>query len=124
MFITFRDSPTWRKAVALATDVYRISSDFPQSEMYGLTSQIRRASVSISSNIAEGLQRGTSAEHLHFLHIAYGSCAEVETQLLIAKNIGFVTTEQYNAFLPQITEVSKLLYSKIKTIKQEIKETN
>ncbi|MHC1704226.1 MAG: four helix bundle protein [Tenuifilaceae bacterium] len=81
----------WKEAVELTVDVYSITKLFPKEELYGLSSQIRRAVVSIPSNIAEGCARRSSAETIHFLYIAIGSLAEVETQILISKRLGYIT---------------------------------
>jgi|SRR5579862_3183581 len=87
---SYRDLIVWQKAKALAVVVYRETESFPKSETYGLTSQIRRASVSIPSNIAEGQGRLTRGEFVHFLGLARGSLLELETQLSIALDLGFL----------------------------------
>ncbi len=89
--------------------VYETSEKFPKSEIYGLTTQIRRCSVSIPSNIAEGQNRGSSKEFKQFLRIAYGSGAELETQLLIARKIGYIKSEDLNELLKRLVEVMKML---------------
>ena len=81
----------WQKAIALVTDIYRLTQGFPREELYGFTSQIRRAAVSIPSNIAEGQGRLTRGEFRQFLGQARGSYAELETQLIIAKNLGYLS---------------------------------
>jgi four helix bundle protein len=87
---SYRDLRVWKTAVELTLEVYRITESFPASERFGLTSQLRRAAVSIASNIAEGHARSTRGEYRHFLSIARGSAVEVEVQLLLAEQIGFV----------------------------------
>lgn len=87
--VTFRDLRVWQKGIDLVKEVYKISADFPIEERYGLSSQIKRAAISIPSNIAEGFRRRYAKEHKQFLSIALGSCAELETQLVIAKELGF-----------------------------------
>ncbi len=87
----------WQKAIALVTEVYRVSSKFPRDEIYGLTSQVRRAAVSVPSNIAEGQGRATKGEFIQFLCHARGSLYELETQIVIGKNLGYVTPEQHKA---------------------------
>lgn len=82
----FKELTVWQKAVDLATDVYRYTKNFPAEEKFGLTSQIRRSVVSISSNIAEGVGRKSKKEFKHFLDIAYGSASELETQLLVDRS--------------------------------------
>ena len=91
----------WQKAVDLAVEVYRISGAFPRSEVYGLAQQLRRAAVSIPSNIAEGAARRTTREFIAFLHIARGSLAEVETQLLIAQRVGAANSDASNGCMHQ-----------------------
>lgn len=85
----FRNLEVWNKVVELATYVYQITESFPKAEKYGLTSQMRRSAVSISSNIAEGAGRGSEKEFNHFLNISTGSCYELETQLLFHRNYIF-----------------------------------
>lgn len=92
---SYRDLVVWQKAKALAVSVYRETEGFPKSETYGLRSQIRRASVSISSNIAEGQGRLTRGEFLHFLGLARGSLLELETQLSIALDLGYIENEAF-----------------------------
>ena len=84
----------WLKSMELAEKIYALTSIFPKHEMYGLRSQIRRAAVSIPSNIAEGSQRGSNKEFANFISIARGSLAEVETQLILANRIGYVNEEE------------------------------
>lgn len=89
--------------------IYRVTNDFPKSELYSLTSQIRRCCVSIPSNIAEGYMRGHRAEYVQFLRIAYGSAAELETQLLIASRIGYLKSEDFENINSLLEEVMKML---------------
>ncbi|CAI8823833.1 four helix bundle protein [Chryseobacterium sp. IT-36CA2] len=86
----FKELLVWQKSIDFVTEMYRITETFPKAEIYGLISQIRRAAVSIPSNIAEGNSRRSKPDYLQFLKIARGSCAEVETQLIISKNLGFL----------------------------------
>jgi len=88
---THKDLDVWKLSIDLVKDVYNITKTFPQSEIYGLTSQIRRCAVSIPSNIAEGSARNSNKEFIQFLYIALGSCAELETQLIISKEINIVS---------------------------------
>lgn len=85
-----KDLEVWKKSIELVKIIYQKSDEFPKSESFGLTSQIRRAAVSIPSNLAEGNARSSSKETIHFIDIALGSLAEVETQLIIAKELGFI----------------------------------
>jgi four helix bundle protein len=87
---THKDLDVWKQAMALAGKVYQFTSKFPKEEVYGLTSQMRRAAVSIPSNIAEGAARNSSKEFVQFLYISLGSLAELETQWILASNFGFI----------------------------------
>jgi four helix bundle protein len=113
----FKELTVWQKAVDLATDVYSSTKNFPSEEKFGLTSQIRRSVVSISSNIAEGAGRKSKKEFKHFLNIAYGSGSELETQLLIARNLGLLTNENYEVLSEMITEIQKMIYSLSNSLK-------
>ena len=92
---THKDLDVWKKSINLVTEIYKVTKDYPQSELYGLTNQIRRCSVSISSNIAEGAARTSSKEFSHFLSITLGSIAELETQILISQNLGYIRTHSF-----------------------------
>ncbi|SDS02494.1 four helix bundle protein [Gramella sp. MAR_2010_147] len=102
-----KELDVWKKSIELVETIYKISAEFPASEIYGLTNQIRRASVSISSNIAEGAGRNSDKELLYFLNVALGSLAEVETQVEIALRLNFISTA--DSIFKQITEVRKLI---------------
>lgn len=106
----------WSKSVELCLSIYRITKNFPASEMYGITSQMRRAAVSIPSNIAEGRRRGTDADFRNFLRIAHGSLAELETQLFISNKLSFCGEKEFHAIKTQLTEVSKMLHGMIKKL--------
>ncbi len=94
MLRSYRDLLVWQKAVELALLVYRLSEGFPRREIYGLTSQVRRAAVSVPSNIAEGYGRSSRKEYVQFLSIAQGSLKEMETQTIIAQRLGYATLPQ------------------------------
>ncbi len=100
-----KDLTVWKKSMHLVTEIYSLTSKFPKEEIYGLTSQVRRAAISVPSNIAEGAARQTKKEFSHFLYIALGSLAEVETQLLIANNLGYISEVQ----LGSLVEIRKML---------------
>lgn len=106
---TYRDLIVWQRAYEFTVNLYAITREFPRDEQYGLTSQIRRATVSITSNIAEGFGRTSNREKDQFHAIAHGSLYEVESQLFIAKGIGYLSDEQHGVLLGQIEEVSRLL---------------
>ena len=105
----YRDLIVWQKGMDLVTEVYRVTRGFPREELYGLTNQVRRAAVSIPSNIAEGHARQSTAEYRHFLSIAQGSRAEVETQLLIAERLRYMTEVELQAAVLLLTEIQKML---------------
>jgi four helix bundle protein len=107
----YRDLIVWQKAMDLAAEVHVMSKSFPKAEVYGLTSQLRRAAVSVPSNIAEGQARKSTAEFLNFLSIAHGSLAEVDTQIILAQRFRYVTAEMSARALSLTIEVSKMLYS-------------
>ena len=107
----YRDLIVWRKAMDLAAEVHLLSKAFPRDELYGLTSQVRRAAVSAPSNIAEGQARQSTAEFLNFLSIAQGSLAEVDTQLLLAQRFHYLTGEMTAKAASLLIEVSKMLFS-------------
>ena len=104
-----KDLILWQKAMALATDVHRLTTELPRHELFGLSSQLRRAAVSIPSNVAEGAARRTTREFLSFLHIARGSFAELETQLHLAVSIGYLTDAALAPVLGRLDEVGRLL---------------
>jgi four helix bundle protein len=106
---SFKDLEVWQEAVNLTDMVYRQTRKFPQEELFALTNQIRRAVVSIPSNIAEGSGRRSNTEFLQFLSIANGSLRELETQLIIAERIGYLSHEQLDALQPRIDSGGRLL---------------
>ena len=106
----------WKKSVSFVTDIYQLTQQFPSDEKFGLTNQIRRAAVSIPSNIAEGAARQSNKEFLQFLYIALGSCSEVETQLVIANNLGYY---QNHELLIKNDTIKRMLQGLIKRRKSE-----
>lgn len=105
----YRELIVWQKGMDLVMDIYQMSQKFPQEEMYGLTSQIRRSAVSIPSNIAEGQGRRTASEFKRFLAIARGSLQETETQIQIAHRLGYINENEETNLLEKCTEVAKLI---------------
>jgi four helix bundle protein len=105
----YQELIVWQKAMDLVEEVYRVSSSFPREEIYGLTSQVRRAAVSIPSNIAEGQGRRTTPDFLRHLSIAYGSLREVETQILIATRLRYVSQGKCDGVMKIAGEVGRLL---------------
>ncbi|WES96971.1 four helix bundle protein [Chryseobacterium arthrosphaerae] len=112
----FKELLVWQKSIDFVTEIYRITETFPKTEVYGLISQIRRAAVSIPSNIAEGNSRRSKPDYLQFLKISRGSCAEVETQLVISKNLGFFNEGDYLQLNQEIIEISKMLNGLISSL--------
>ena len=113
----FREYKVWQDAVALATLVYEVTSKLPWFEKKGLCDQLQRAVVSISSNIAEGAGHPTDADFAHFLDFSLGSANEVETQLLISRNLQYITKEQYNLLMLNLTGIQKQLTGLIYSIR-------
>ncbi len=99
----------WQKSTELILTIYKITENFPKREWFGLANQIRRSSVSIASNIAEGNQRHTRPDRLHFLDIAYGSCAKVTTQLIISHKLKYISTEEFDEAKNLCDEIGKML---------------
>jgi four helix bundle protein len=116
---THRDLIVWKKSIDFLTKIYKLTERFPKTEMYGLTSQIRRAAVSIPSNIAEGSARDSDKELVRFLTISRASAAEIETQLLISENLGYLKSTN-NKINEELIEILKMLTALINTIKQRI----
>ncbi|HEU0005833.1 MAG TPA: four helix bundle protein, partial [Terriglobia bacterium] len=112
----FHDVKVWQKGHALTLQVYKETQRFPKDELYGLTSQIRRASVSIQANIAEGCGRGTDSELKQFLQIAMGSASELEYHLLLARDLGYLEASTHEPLNEQVTEVKRMLASFIQKL--------
>ena len=112
----YRELVAWRRAVDLVERVYRVSADWPPTEIYGLTNQARRAAVSVPFNIAEGQGRTSQKEFAHHLSIAFGSLCEVETHLLIANRLGFIDLPTFDELIEQTTGVAKPLHGLIRSL--------
>jgi four helix bundle protein len=104
----FKDLEIWKQSRLFCKDIYEITASFPEIEKFGLISQLRRASVSIPSNIAEGASRKSNKDFARFLEITIGSCYEVETQLLIANDLGFIKVETLNPLLLKLEAIVKM----------------
>ena len=115
-----RDLLLWRKALDLTIDVYKTTKGFPRQEVFGLVSQLRRASVSVPSNIAEGTARRTTKEFIAFLHIARGSLAELDTQLSLARRLGYLTDAETNILVSQTDEVGRLLNAVLSGLRRRL----
>ncbi|HVO81439.1 MAG TPA: four helix bundle protein [Terriglobales bacterium] len=105
----FKDLLAWQKAMDLVAEIYELTEAFPRREIYSLTDQIRRAAVSVPSNIAEGQAHYNTREFVHFLRHARGSLAELETQLLIAQRLSYAEPEKIPSVLERVNEVSRIL---------------
>ncbi len=114
---TYKDLIVWQKSMNLVKEIYLLAKSFPKTEEYGLSSQIKRSAISVPSNIAEGWGRNSSKSYTHFLKIARGSLFELETQLLIAKDLQFINDISTTNGL--IIEIGKMLNSLIKTIEKK-----
>jgi len=112
----YRDLNVWKKGIEIVKTIYTSTKKFPSEERYGLITQMQRSAVSIPSNIAEGFRRGHNKELKRFLHIALGSCAELETQVIISGELGYIEKTCNNAFLEQLDVLSRMLVSFIKKI--------
>ena len=112
----------WIKSMNLATEIYKLVKFLPKEETYALSDQMRRAVVSIPSNIAEGHGRGSTREYIQFLNIARGSCFELETQLRICVNIGYLTDDNTATSLELLTDIGRMLTATINTLKIKTKD--
>lgn len=117
---TYRDLLIWQKSMMLVTEIYNLTKNFPREEVYGLTSQIRRSSISIPSNIAEGYGRDGNKDYLKFLNIATASLFEMQTQLEIAFNLGFVNEIQFNKTYENSREIERMISAFSRKIKESL----
>ena len=120
---SYRDLIAWRKAMHLVREIYDATRLFPRDELYGLTSQLRRAAVSVPSNIAEGQARFSSKELAHFLSQARGSLVEIETQILIAQDLGYLSATKTRLLLQQAAELGRVLNGLIASIRGVVQKT-
>jgi four helix bundle protein len=114
---SFKDLIVWQKSYKLALEIYKATSAFPKHELYGLSSQLRRASVSVVSNISEGYARKGRAEYVNFLSMAYASLSELETQLLLSKDLGYIDENGLTKLLSLKEEIGGMLF----TMQQKLK---
>ncbi len=105
----FKELKIWQRAIQLSLLIYKVSGSFPKEEVFGLTSQIRRCSVSVPSNIAEGCGRNTPKQLVHFLNIAMGSLTELDTQVIICKELGYIKQWTADEILSEIIELQKMI---------------
>ena len=115
--MTHKDLDVWKKSIELVTVIYDITKQFPKEEMFELISQMRRAAISIPSNIAEGATRNSKKEFNQFLYIALASASELETQLIIAKNLNYINKELEQNLVLELNMISRMLQGLIKSIK-------
>ena len=113
----YRDLNVWKKAIELVKAIYKATQKFPKEEIYGLISQMRRAAVSIPSNIAEGQTRKGNKEFAQFLYVSKGSAAELETQIIIAHELNYVSSDTSKMIIEQIEVISRMLFRLTESIK-------
>lgn len=116
----FTELKVWQEGHSLVLDIYSATKKFPKQENYGLTSQIRRAAVSVTSNIAKGFKRETHKDKLHFYIMAHGSLSEVQNQLIIARDVFYITDDHFSAMFKKSDFVDRLLTGFIKSTKERI----
>jgi len=114
----FRTLNAWKKAYELALEIYRLSKKFPKQEVYALTSQLQRAAVSVPANIAEGYERNHRKEYLQYLYIAKGSLGEVETYLLLAKDLGYMTEKDFAAISQMRDETARIIKGLVRSLER------
>jgi len=112
----FKDLRIWQKSIEIVSDIYILTKKFPKEELYGLTSQIRRSAISIPSNIAEGFRRYHNKEYKQFLYIALGSCAELETQIAIARMLKYITEEKETELIEKLDHICRMTSNLIKKL--------
>ncbi len=119
MLKNFKDLKVWQKSYQLCLEIYRVTKKFPKEEIYTLISQMRRSALSIPSNIAEGYGRKTTPEYIHSLYIAYGSLCELETQLLLSGDLGYIEAESLRKLQSDLGEVERMLKALIKSLENK-----
>ena len=112
----FRDLKIWQRGIELVEKIYKLTDRFPKSEIYNLSIQMQRSSISIPSNIAEGFRRQYAKEYKQFLCVALGSCGELETQIEIAHRLEYISSEDHLAFIGEIEELCKMIHGLIKIL--------
>ena len=117
---SYKDLEVWQKSVDLVVCIYALTKQFPKEEIYALTNQIRRAAVSIPSNIAEGRAKRSTRDFIRFINIAYGSAAELETQLFISEKLGYVSSEQLRPLFDDISRVGRMLNGMLSGLEKKI----
>ncbi|MBU1083692.1 MAG: four helix bundle protein [Candidatus Omnitrophota bacterium] len=115
----YKDLKIWQKGIEIADKIYTITDDFPKSELYGLTSQMRRAAVSVPSNIAEGFVRHYTKEYTQFLRLSLGSCAELETQLIISDKRKYVKNKKIEELIEDLNHEMRMLMSLVNSLSRD-----
>jgi len=118
---SYKELNVWKKGIEIVDRIYAITENFPQRELYGLACQMQRSAISIPSNIAEGFARGHTAEYKQFLRIALGSCAELDTQLIIAHRRNYATQAQILNLQEDLDHESRMIMNLIKSLSKNIK---
>lgn len=118
---SYKELNVWKKGMEIVDRVYKTIEGFPQNELYGLTSQMQRSAISIPSNIAEGFARGHTAEYRQFLRMALGSCAELDTQLIIAYRRSYTPQEEVLSFQEDLDHESRMIMNLIKSLNKNAK---
>ena len=116
---TYRDLIVWQKSLAFVTDIYEVTMAFPKEELFGLISQVRRSSVSIPSNIAEGYGRRSTGDYMRFLQVAMGSLFELQTQLQIALNLRFLSQQKFEGLYESSREIERMLSGLLRKLNEK-----
>ena len=116
---SYKELKVWQRSYQLCLEIYKITKGFPDEEKYGLTSQLRRAAVSVPSNISEGYGRKTTPEYIQFLYIAYGSICEIETQILLSGDLNYISTGKLEMLNEGIREVERMLKALIRSLENK-----
>ena len=119
MLKNYKELQVWQKAYQFCLEIYKVTKTFPNKGKYGLTSQIRRAAISIPSNIAEGYGRKSSGEYIQFLYVAYGSNCELETQLLLSGDLGYIKKIDLESLLKSVGDIERMLKALIRSLREK-----
>jgi four helix bundle protein len=119
MLKNYKELKVWQKSYQLSLELYKITKGFPGDEKYGLTSQMRRAAVSVPSNIAEGYGRKTTRDYVRSLYLAYGSNCELETQILLSGDLGYIKAQEKEMLQKNVGEVERMLKALIKSLEEK-----
>jgi len=117
MIRSYKDLDVWKRSIDLVKKIYLVTKDFPKDEIYGLINQMRKCAVSISSNIAEGKMRQHTNEYIQFLYIALGSCAELETQIIISRELGYINENEETEISEELDHIGRMARNLIKSLR-------